>query len=203
MRPLRYLLRFFMFAAVFAAGLWTFAPWDECGLLAFEELRAAAAGSGYYVTCGSIRRDGLFPPRYIFSDMDVEGPMVKVTFKEASAELKPLRSALSLKAAFHMDFDGASVRYIPKNGFEMSRGEMYVETDGREIALKRISVEGDLKMTGGVTLGLADKSVIESDAVMTVPPDINMILNTSMMARYVESVSPGEWRIKANAAQRK
>jgi hypothetical protein len=185
------------FIAVFAAGLWCFAPWDEFGVMAFEEIRAAAAGRGYYVTCGGVGREGLFPPKYSFHDLDVEGPMARAAFREATLTLRPLRCAISLKAAFELAFEGASVAYIPRNGFEMSRGEMYAETDGRTVELKNISVEGALALKGGLALNIADKTITRSDAVMTVPPEMNMILNAPMMARYVEQLSPGEWRIKA------
>jgi hypothetical protein len=183
-------------AAVFIAGLWVFAPWDECGLLALEEVRAAAAAKGYYVTCGFVRREGMFPPRYIFSELDVEGPMAKVTFSEATLSLDPIRSALSLKAVFDAGFSDASVRYIPKNGFKMSHGKVRVEAGPRMISLDGIDIDGDLKMTGGVAIDVEGKTVLKSTAVMTVPPEVNMILNAPAAGRFVEPAAPGEWRIK-------
>jgi hypothetical protein len=185
------------FVAIFTAGLWIFAPWDECGLLALEEIRAVAAAKGYYVTCGLVRREGLFPPSYIFSELDVEGPMAKVTFSEATLALDPIRSALSLKAAFHAGFSDASVRYIPKNGFNMSYGKVRAAVGSRMIFLDGIDIDGDLKMTGGIAIDVAGKTVLESTAVMTVPPEINMLLNAPGVGRFVEPVSPGEWRIKS------
>jgi len=201
MKPARYFARFALFAAVFIGGLWIFAPWDECGLLAMEEIRAAAARRGYYVTYAGMVREGLFPPRYRFTGMDIEGPMVKATFSEATFSPAPIRSVLSLKAALRAEFAGVSVRYIPNNGFAMSRGEMRVSAGSGAILLDDIEIEGDLKMTGGVAVDMSEKAVTESTAVVNVPPEINMLLNTSIGARFVESVSPGEWRIKANARQ--
>ena len=201
MKPLKYLCRVILFIVGFFTGLWVFAPWDELGMLVFEEIRAVAANSGYYLTCLAMRREGLFPPRYTFFEMDAEGPMTKVTFRESTIDLEPLRSVLSGKAAFRMGFTDAAVRYIPNNGFSMTRGEMLVEANAADVTLKNILIDGDLKMNGGMILGLEDRNIIESDAVMTVPPELNMILNMPMMGRFVESVAPGEWRIKANAAQ--
>jgi hypothetical protein len=201
MRFLKYAGRVILFLVVFLIGLWVFAPWDELGVLAFEELRTAAASRGYYFTCVGIRREGLFPPRYVFSEMDVEGSMVKATFGEATVGLKPLRSALSGKAAFRMGFTDASVRYIPNNGFSLASGNVMIEANAANVMMRNIAVDGDLKMNGGMKLGLGDRTIVESDVVMTVPPELNMILNMPMMGRFVESVSPGEWRIRANAAQ--
>jgi len=201
MKPLKYIGRIILFLVVFFAGLLVFAPWDELGMLAFEEIRAIAAKQGYYLTCMAIRREGLFPPRYVLLEMDTEGPMTKVTFEEATVRVEPLRSVLSGKAAFRMEFTNASVRYIPNSNFSMTHGEMQVEANAANVTLKNIMVDGDLKMNGGMKLGLRDRTIIESDAVMTVPPELNMILSMPMMGRFVESVSPGEWRIRANAAQ--
>ena len=201
MKPLKYIGRTILFIVVFIAGLWVFAPWDELGVLVFEEVRAAAATHGYYLTCEAISREGLFPPRYHFSVMDAEGPMLKVTFEEATVGLEPLRSVMSRKAAFHMGFTDASVRYIPNNSFSMIHGEMLVEANASNVIMKNIIIEGDLKMNGGMKLELEGRGIVESDAVMTVPPELNMILNMPMMSGFVESVAPGEWRIKANAAQ--
>ena len=201
MKLLKYFGRAILFFLVFITGLWIFAPWDELGVLAFEEMRAAAANRGYYLTCMAIRREGLFPPRYLFSEMDAEGPMVKTTFREAAVGLEPLRSVLSRKATFRFEFTDASVRYIPKNGFSMTNGKMRFEADTANAALKNILIDGDLKMRGGMKLGLADRVILESDVVMTVPPEINMILNAPGAEEFVENLSPGEWRIKANAAQ--
>ena len=201
MKPLKYLGRAILFLVVFFAGLWVFAPWDEFGVLAFEEVRAVAADQGYYLTCAAIRREGLFPPRYLFYGMDAEGPMVKATFGEATVGFQPLRSALARKAAFRMGFADATVRYIPNNSFSMTSGEMLVEADIANLIMKNIMIDGDLKMSGGMKLGIVDRTIVESDAVMTVPPEMNMILNMPMMGRFVESVAPGEWRIRANAEQ--
>jgi len=198
----KYLVMTVVFIGVFFTGLWVFAPWDEFGILAFEEVRAAAADRGYFLTCVAVRRVGLFPPRYLFYEMDAEGPMVKATFAEASVSLAPLRSMLSLKAAFRMEFADAVVRYIPQNSFSMTRGEMLVEAGPAAVALRNISVDGDLGMSGGMKLELGDMSIAESDVVMTVPPELNLILNMPMMGMYVENVSPGEWRVRENGRQR-
>jgi hypothetical protein len=197
MRVVRIFALLILSAAIFIAGLWIFAPWDECGSLALEEIRAAAAARGYYVTCGLVRREGLFPPRYIFSELDVEGPMAKVTFSEATLALDPIRSVLSMKAAFHAGFSDASVRYIPQNGFKMDYGKARVKVGPRLISLGGIEISGDLRMTGDMAIDVAEKTVLESTAVMAVPPEINMILNAPAAGRFVEPVSPGEWRIKS------
>ena len=199
MKPLKYLGRTILFIIFFFTGLWIFASWDELGVLAFEEIRAVAASRGYYLTCAAIRREGLFPPLYIFSEMDAEGPMVKTTFERATVMFEPLRSVLSLKPVFRMGFTDASVRYIPNNGFSMAYGEMLVEANASTVILKNIVIDGDLKVSGGMKIGLKDRAIVYSDVVMTVPPEINMILNTQMAGQFVENVSPGEWRITANA----
>jgi hypothetical protein len=145
-----------------------------------------------------MRREGLFPPRYIFSNFDVEGPMAKATFSEASAKLDPIRSALSMKAVFHVEFSDASVRYIPKNGFNVNYGKFRVEAGRQEVFLGGIDIGGDLKMAGDLAVDFARKKVLESTVVMTVPPEINMILNAPQARPFVEPLSPGEWRIKGS-----
>ena len=206
MKPLKYLGRAILFMLVFITGLWVFAPWDEFGVMAFEEVRAVASNHGYFLTCMAIRREGLFPPRYIFFEIDAEGPMVKVTFGEAAVGFEPVRSLLSGKAVLHMEFTDASVRYIPNNSFSMSDGEMLIEADAANVTMKNIMIDGGLSMRGGIKLDIRARTIVEaiveSDAVMTVPPEMNMILNMPMMERFVESVAPGEWRIRENAAQR-
>jgi hypothetical protein len=199
MKIVRYLGGCVLFIAVFFIGLWTFAPWDGFGLLAFEELRAAAARSGYYVTCASIRREGLFPPRYRVFEMDVEGPMTKITFSEATLTIEPIRIAVLRKAAFSAEFSGADVRYIPKNGFAMSFGKARIAADSKILSLDDMEIEGDLKMSGRIVIDASSRNILESEAVMNVPPELNMILNAPMLSRFVEPVSPGKWRIKANA----
>jgi hypothetical protein len=188
-----------LFAVTFLIGLWAFAPWDECGVLAFEELRAAASSRGFYVTCDGIRREGIFPPRYIFSGLDVEGPMAKATFREASVRLAPLRALLSMKAALSVSFDGASVKYVPKNGFEIKSGGLLLMASRGAVILDDINIEGDFSMTGGLALDVPGRKIIRSDAVMRVPLEFNLVLNSQAMSRHVEQLSQGEWRIKANA----
>jgi hypothetical protein len=203
MKIAKYLGLCALFVVVFMVGLWVCAPWDECGALAFEEIRAAAARKGYYVTCENMRHEGLFPPLYRFAKVDVEGPMTKVTFSEATVKLAPIRSLMSRKAAFHAEFSGAGVKYIPKNEFSVKGGEMNVRAGASVVLLDNIAVDGDLKMTGDMTLDVMNQVILESSVVMTVPQEINIMLNTPIMGRFIESVSPGEWRIKPSANQNK
>jgi hypothetical protein len=195
----RRLAGFAIFAVTFLLSAWVFAPWNECGALAFEELRALASSRGFYITCEGIRREGLFPPRYIFSELDVEGPMAKATFREASVRLEPLRALLAMKAAISVSFDGASVRYVPKNGFEMRSGGLFLMIGRGSAILDDINIDGDFSMTGGLALDVSGRKITRSDAVMRVPLEFNLVLNSQAMSRHVEQVSQGEWRIKANA----
>lgn len=213
-RAVKYLARAALFAAIFVAGIWVFAPWDDFGALAFEEARAAASRHKFpiYLTCGGVRREGLFPPRYIFTDLDVErSSLLKVTFTEATVTLSPLRSLLSRSAAFRVEFGDVAVRVYapmlgsaaPKNSFSVSGGKMRVEANSRKIRVEDISADGEIKMTGSVTFDMAGGKIkiSESDAAITAPTELNMALNTPMAKEFVEPASsgvPGEWRVKVN-----
>ena len=121
-----------------------------------------------------------------------------------------MRSALSRSAVFRVEFSEVSVRVFmprmgtaaPKDTFAMS-GKMRVAVNSRGVRVEDISVDGEIKMTGSVTLGLAGGKIkiSESDAAITVPTELNMALSTPMARSFVEpdpSGVPGEWRVKIN-----
>ena len=199
MRFLRYFLYSAFFAVALLAGMWIFAPWDECAELALHAAGLEAARRGYYVTYGGMEQDGFFPPSYRFKEMDIEGPMLKVTFSDLIVKLKPLGSILSRRVSFHAGFGGASVRYIPDNGFVMSGGKMDVAAGNGVIAVSDADIDGDVRLTGDMVFDAEAGNITESTMVLSVTPEIDVILGAPGMNRFVELTSPGKWRIRENA----
>jgi hypothetical protein len=199
MRFLRYFLYSFFFAAALLAGLWIFAPWDECAMLALNAARLEAARRGYYVIYGGMEQEGIFPPSYRFSEMYVEGPMTKATFSDVTVRLEPAGSIRSRRASFRIGFGGATVRYIPDNSLLLERGEVRVAAGAGVISVSDADIGGDIELTGGMVFDVEAGNIRESTMTFSVPPEIGMILGSSVMNRFVESVSPGKWRIRENA----
>jgi hypothetical protein len=199
MRFLRYFLYAVFLTAALSAGLWIFAPWNECAMLALSAARLEAARGGFYVTYGGMERKGLFPPSYHFKEVDVEGPMIKATFSDFIVKLKPVSSIFTLSASFHAGFGGAAVRYIPDNGFVMGRGKMNVAAGNGVIAVSDVDVEGDITLTGDMVFDVEARSITESTVILGASQEIGVILGSPMMSGFFESVSPGKWRIKENA----
>ncbi|MDR1509904.1 MAG: hypothetical protein LBS53_09730 [Synergistaceae bacterium] len=199
MRFLKYFLYAMFSVSVFSAGLCIFAPWDEGVNLAFHAVRLEAARRGYYVTYDGVERDGFFPPSYRFGELDVEGPMAKATFSDVVVKLEPAASALSRSASFHAAFGGSAVRYIPNGGFALERGQMDISAGKGIIAVSDADIKGDVNITGDMVLNAEEGSITESTMYIGVPPEMGAILGSPAMNRFVESVSPGKWRIRENA----
>ncbi|MDR1137311.1 MAG: hypothetical protein LBK91_03210 [Synergistaceae bacterium] len=199
MKFLKYFLYAVFFVAVFSAGLWIFAPWDEGAEMALCTVKLEAARRGYYLTCDGVRREGFLFPSYHFNEIDVEGPMIKATFSDFTVNLEPVRSFLYRRASFRAEFGGAAVRYVPNNSFAMGRGETGVSAGNGAIVISNADIEGDVAITGDMVFDAKTNSITESTMTLTVPPEMGMILGTPMMNRFVESVSPGKWRIRENA----
>jgi hypothetical protein len=197
MKFLKYFLYAVFFAAAALVGLWVFAPWDECAMLALNAARLEAARRGYYVTYGGMEQDGIFPLSYRFREMDIEGPMIKATFSDCVIKLKPAVSVFSRRVSLHAGFGGATVRYIPDNNFVMDSGEMDVAVGNGIIAVSDADIGGDIELAGDMVFDVETESITESTMILGVPQEIGMILGA--MNRFVESVSPGKWRIRENA----
>jgi hypothetical protein len=199
MRFLKYFLYAFFAAVVSLIGLWVFAPWDECAEFALNAARLEAARRGYYVTYGGMEQKGLFPPSYHFKEMDVEGPMIKATFSDLTVMSEPVSSVLSRRASFRIGFGGATVRYIPDNSLLLARGEVRVAAGAGVISVSDADIGGDIELTGGMVFDVEAGNIRESTMILSVTPEIGVIFGSSMLNRFVESVSPGKWRIKENA----
>jgi hypothetical protein len=199
MRFLRYFLYSVFFAAALLAGMWIFAPWNECAELAFNSARLEAARRGYYVTYGGMEQEGIFPPSYRFREMDVEGPMTKATFSDVTVRLEPAGSILSRRASLRIGFGEATVKYLPDNSLFLERGEVSVAAGAGVISVSDADIGGDLELPGDMVFDVEAGNIRESTMTFSVPPEIGVILGSSVMNRFVESVSPGKWRIRENA----
>jgi hypothetical protein len=189
------------FVIAFSAGLWIFAPWGDGAGLVVNAAKLEAARNGYYVTVDGARLEGIFPPSYHFDEIDIEGPMVKATFSDFTVKLKPMASLFSRKASFHTEFNGAAVRYIPNGGFALERGKTGLAAGNGTIVVSDAEIEGDMTLAGDMVFDIEAKRLTSSTVTFTPPPEINMILSSSAMSRFVESVSPGRWRIRENAGE--
>jgi hypothetical protein len=199
MKIIKCLLCLISFIAAFAAGCFIFAPWDEAGKLALAYLRLGASGRGYYVTYEEFSGSGVFNPSYRITSLDVEGPMTKITFRDAKATVYPLSSAISLSAVMRLQFGETDVLFIPGRSLSFESGEMDISAAGRLVSVTNALVEGDVRLSGDITFDAGAGAITESTATIRVPPLINALLGTQSAARFVEPISPGEWRIKENA----
>jgi hypothetical protein len=197
MRIIKCLICLICFPAAFAAGCFIFAPREEAGKLALAYLRLGASQKGYYITYEGFSGGGIFNPSYRITGLDAEGPMTKITFSDATATVYPLLSAISRSARMRLRFGETGVLFIPNNSLNIKSGEMDISAARNFVSVKNALVEGDIQLTGDITV--ESGAITESTATLKVPPLVNAMLGSQSAARFVEPVSPGEWRIKKNA----
>ena len=199
MKIIKCLLCLIFFPAAFAAGCLVFAPRDEAGKLALAYLRLGSSRQGYYATCEEFSGSGIFNPSYRITGLDVEGPMTKITFGDARATCYPLSSALSRSARMRLQFGETGVLFIPNNSLSLESGEMDISAAGSLVSVTNANIEGDVRFSGDIVFDTEARAITESTATVKVPPLINAMLGMQAAARFVEPISPGEWRIKKNA----
>jgi hypothetical protein len=98
-----------------------------------------------------------------------------------------------------LQFGETGVLFIPNNSLSLKSGEMDISAAGSLVSVTNVSVEGDIQLSGGITFDARARVITESTATVKVPPLINAAFGTQAAARFVEPISPGEWRIKKNA----
>jgi hypothetical protein len=199
MKIIKCLLCLIFFLAAFAAGCFIFAPRDEAGKLALAYLRLAASRQGHYVTYEEFSGSGVFNLSYRVTSLDAEGPMTKITFSDARTTFYPLSSVMSRRVRMRLQFGETGVLFIPNNTLSLKSGTMDISANRNLISVTNANVEGDVQLSGDITFDAAAGEVTESTATVRVPPLVNAFLGTQSAARFVEPVSPGEWRIKKNA----
>jgi hypothetical protein len=199
MKIIKCLLCLIFFLATFTVGCFIFAPRDEAGKLAIAYLRLIASRQGFYVTYDDFAWSGVFNPSYRITELDAEGPMTKITFQEARATVYPLSSVMSRSALVRLQFGETGVLFIPNNTLNLKSGEMDISVASNLVSVTNANVEGDIQLSGDITFDFAARAITESTATVRVPPLVNAMLGAQAAARFVEPVSPGEWRIKKDA----
>ena len=206
MKIIKCLLCLIFFIAAFAAGCFIFAPWDEAGKLALAYLRLGASQlrlgkdpQDNYVTYEEFSGSGVFNPSYRITGLDAEGPMTKVTLSDAQATIYPLSSVMSRSVRMRLQFGETGVLFYPNSSLNIKSGAMDISAAGNLVSVTNISVEGDVHISGDITLDARARAITESTVTLRVPPLVNAVLGTQYAARFVEPISPGEWRIKKNA----
>jgi hypothetical protein len=199
MKIIKFLLCLIFFLAAFAAGCFIFAPRDEAGKLALAYLRLISSQRGWYVTYEEFSGSGVFNPSYRIVGLDAEGPMVKITFSDMQATVYPLSSVMSRSARMRLQFGETGVSFIPSNSLSLKSGAMDISAAGSIVSVTNTNVDGDVRLLGDITFDAEARAITESTATIRVPPIINAMLSAQAAARYVEPISPSEWRIKKNA----
>jgi hypothetical protein len=199
MKIIKCFLCLMFFLAAFAAGCFIFAPRDEAGKLALAHLRLISSRQGWYVTYEKFSGSGIFNPSYRITGLDAEGPMVKITFSDAQATVYPLSSVMSRSVRMRLQFGETGVLLIPNNSLSLKSGAMDISAARSLVSVTNASVEGDVGLSGDITFDAAARAITDSTATVRVPPLLNAMLGAQSAARFVEPISPGEWRIKKNA----
>ncbi|MDR3165647.1 MAG: hypothetical protein LBU13_08720, partial [Synergistaceae bacterium] len=135
MKIIKCLVCLIFFLAAFAAGCFIFSPRDEAGKLALAYVRLAASRQGYYATYGGLSGSGVFSPSYRITDLDIEGPMTKITFSDVKATIYPLSSAMSRSARMRLQFGETGVLFIPNNSLSLKSGEMDISAAGSLVSV--------------------------------------------------------------------
>ena len=185
----------------FALGLWLFAPWQSAGIYALDFIRLNSARNGVYMNYDDYESVGVFRPVYQVGKLDIENPFSKVTMSDVTIRVSPLSSLLSGGPVCHVEFAGADVAFLPNNSLTIGRGSAHLAATGDLIQITDANVEGDLQVTGDITYSRGpQRGIRHSTLLLKVPDNINAMLSSPLLSRYVESENPGEWRIKYAAA---
>jgi hypothetical protein len=125
--------------------------------------------------------------------------MTKITFSDVKATVYPLSSIMSRSARMRLQFGETGVLFIPNNSLSLKSGEMDISAAGNLVSVTNMNVEGDVQLSGDNMFDAGALAITESTATVKVPPLVNALFGTQAAARFVEPISPGEWRIKKNA----
>lgn len=202
MKALRGLALVLAGCVTFVLGVLWFAPWENGAMYVMETLRlqAANAKSAVYITPRGLTTTGRLFPRFDIAAFDIEHPISKITFSNLGVRVLPISSLLSGSVVCDVEWSGAEIRAIPNQTFSLGEGSVRLYGGRDEIRAARAAVTGDIQLAGNLAYDRNRKAIRESTMTLKVPDNLNVVLRNPMLSRYLESTTPGEWRIKTNAA---
>lgn len=200
MRYLRYLKLPFLVCTVFLVAFWFLAPWERLGAYMMSEMKLAAAKNGVYITFSGLETKGVIMPSYTLTDFKVEAPVVMANLSNIKITLLPFSSLTSGGVACALDFGKGDITIFPKNKLDVKDGSLKLINSASDLKLANVWLEGDLEMSGQLTYNKTEGSITDNALLFKVPENLRAMLASPLLEKYVESVSPVEWRIRQDAS---
>ena len=202
MKSLRYLKLTLLFCVVFVAGVWLFAPLERLGACVVSEIKLAAAKNGVFITFSGMESSGMLTPSFVFTDFGAEAPVVMMNLSSCTIKLLPLSSLMAGGISCSVSFGQGEITLFPKNKLEVQGGSFQFTGRGSDLKIANCAVEGDIKITGQLAYDRKKAGITDNSLLFKVPANIGTVLASPLLEKYVESVSPGEWRIRQDASAR-
>ncbi|MDR3353660.1 MAG: hypothetical protein LBO21_01325 [Synergistaceae bacterium] len=203
-----------LFLASFTVTAWFLGPWESAGIYALDTIRLRAAQNGIFMTYQGIEKSGGLTPTFSVNSLDAENRFAKLSLSGVSIKLLPWSSLLARGGSCFVEFGGGEIDTIVGKKLNIDGGRVRLTASGSLLTSSNVRIGGDINVTGGVVYDMSTRSVMGSSLLLKVPEDIDSALNlmvssslkggdTPSVGRYIESSSPGEWRIKQNASSKK
>ena len=199
MRYLRRLKLPFLVCAVFVVSFWFLAPWERLGACMMTEMKLRAAKNGVYITFSGMETSGLLMPSYLLTDFKVEAPVIMANLSNIKIRLLPLSSLLSGGVACALDFGNGDATLFPKNKLKVLGGGLKLINRASDLKLVNVWLEGDLEMSGQLAYDKREGSITDNALLFKVPESLREMFASPLLEKYIESVSPVEWRIRQDA----
>lgn len=196
MKSLRILLVALVGLAFFAMGIWFFSPWETGGVYLLDKIRLFAAKNGVYMTYAEATSSGLVFPKYRLKDFSIEGPMFRTAMPEITITVLPFSSLLAGGGSCWVAFHGGEIRLFPDNVLKLEGGGAKFSVSGSSVKISGAKIEGDLEMTGSLAYDRASGGISGSTMRLKAPESIGTMFSNPLFGKYIESVGPGEWRLK-------
>ena len=199
---MRYLKPILLAILVFVVGLWFLSPWERLGACMLSEIKLAAAKNGVYITISDMESSGKLTPKYLFRDFEVEAPVVMLKLSDLTVKLLPLSSLTSFSGVCVVSFGEGEITLFPKSKLKIQSGMLRLAANGSGFKITDVEIDGDLKMSGQLAYDKNTKSITDNALTFKVPDSIASMFANPLLERYIESVSPGEWRIRQDASSK-
>jgi hypothetical protein len=203
-----------LFFASFTIAAWLFAPWMSAGMYALDVIRLRAAQNGIFMTYQGVEKSGYLTPTFNVNGLDAESKFAKLSLSSVRIKLLPWSSLLARGGSCFVEFGGGEIDTIVGKKLNIDGGRVRLTASGNLLTSSNVRIGGDLNVTGSVVYNMSTRDIIGSSLLLRVPEDVDSALalmvsnpllggDASPVGRYIESNSPGEWRIKQNASSKK
>jgi hypothetical protein len=189
-----------LFVCSFAVAAWFLAPWESAGIYAMNFIRLRAAEKGVYLMYQNIEKSGYLLPSFSLSGFEAENDSARLSLSDVRIKLLPVSSLLALGGSCFIEFDGGGIDAPLVGKLNLEDGVIRLTATDDMLIASNVRVRGDIGVTGDIVYNTSSGYIVGSTLTLKVPDFIDSLLPMAPQPyqSYIESINPGEWRIKKN-----